>query len=180
VAQQGSAPSTASVFDARKPCRTHCYIVFRVLYGNRLAAKISTEPRGFYLAQSAGKKGLARPYASRINPSYMKRATTLLDVTYKQERGPAATPFSLYAKRILAEFRTLLDTDPLESAVQEFLERHPSLVPGAWTPGTKSGHTPFYNSLITQPKLHGFDARIPDFLWISRHSSSIYAAMVEI
>jgi hypothetical protein len=104
----------------------------------------------------------------------------LLDVTYKQERGPAVTPFKQYADRILTQFRTLLDSDPVESDVQDFLERHPSLVPGAWTPGTKSGHPPFYNALITQPKLPGFEARIPDFLWISNHSRSMYAALVEI
>ncbi|WP_261342730.1 DUF4263 domain-containing protein [Aureliella helgolandensis] len=80
----------------------------------------------------------------------------------------------------MTQFHALLDSKPSESAVQDFLERHPSLVPGAWTPGTKSGHPPFCNVLITQPKLPGFEARIPDFLWISRHSGSMYAAMVEI
>lgn len=104
----------------------------------------------------------------------------LFNITYKQERGPTVPPFNDYAQRILREFHTLIDSEPLESKVQEFLERHPSMVPGAWTPGTRSGHGPLYNALIAQPKLPGFDARVPDFLWLSKHSSSLFAAMIEI
>jgi hypothetical protein len=104
----------------------------------------------------------------------------LLEITYKQERGPAVPAFSEYAQRISADFMALIDNDPLEFKVQDFLERHPSMVPGAWTPGTKSGHRPLYNALIAQPKLPGFDARVPDFLWLSKHSGSLFAAMVEV
>lgn len=104
----------------------------------------------------------------------------MFTVTYTQEQGPSCSSFEEYAERVLREFRALLDSDPAEASVQEFLERHPSIVPGAWTPGTKSSHGPFYNALIAQPRLPGFSARIPDFLWLSKHSGSIYAAMLEI
>ena len=105
---------------------------------------------------------------------------SVFDVTYTQERGPAAIDFEEYSKLAMAEYHTLLETNPLEPAVQDFLERHPSMVPGAWTPGTKSGHGPLYHALITQPTLPGFGSRIPDFMWLSNHSGAIYAAIVEI
>ena len=104
----------------------------------------------------------------------------MFDVTYKQEHGPSAIPFNAYADRTLRDYRSLLDSDPSEDILQDFLEHRPSLVPGAWTPGTRSGHTPFYNALIAQPRLPGFNARVPDFLWLSHHSGTIYAALVEI
>lgn len=104
----------------------------------------------------------------------------MFEATYKLQSGPAATPFDEYAERLNRAFKELLESDPTEPKVQDFLERHPSLVPGAWTPGSISGHEPLYSALITQPMLHGFEARIPDFLWLSNHSSSLYAAMVEI
>jgi hypothetical protein len=99
---------------------------------------------------------------------------------YTQERGPAATQFAEYSERISAEFKALIDSDPLECDVQDFMERNPCMVPGAWTPGARSGHPPIHNALITQPKLPGFKSRVPDFLWMSRHSGCAYAAMVEI
>ena len=64
--------------------------------------------------------------------------------------------------------------------IQDFLERHPSLVPGAFTPGSQSGHSPRYNALFSQPKLPGFGGKVPDFLWLSGHSSCDYAALIEI
>lgn len=103
-----------------------------------------------------------------------------LKKTYKQKHGPPRPPFDKYKERIKQEFSGLLATDPDEKSVQQFLELHPCMVPGAWTPGTKSGHMPFHMALITQPKLHGFDGRIPDFMWLSAHSLAWYPAMIEI
>jgi hypothetical protein len=100
--------------------------------------------------------------------------------TYVQERGPAVPSFDEYAARIMTEFAALLESDPLESQVQQFLEQNPSMVPGAWTPGSPSGHGPFYEALIRQPKLHGFDCRVPDFMWLSTHSTAWFPAMIEI
>jgi len=99
---------------------------------------------------------------------------------YKQEQGPPIPSFDEYAKRIKQEFQALIDSDPDEPAVQRFLEANPSMVPGAWTPGTRSGHWPIHLALITQPPLHGFDGRKPDFLWLSKHSGAWYPALVEI
>ena len=103
-----------------------------------------------------------------------------IGITYQQERGPAATPFHTYSDSVMTEFRRVLASDPLESVIQQYLERHPSLVPGAWTPGSRSSHPPHFNALISQPVLPGFGAKIPDFMWISGHSGGVYAALIEI
>ena len=54
------------------------------------------------------------------------------------------------------------------------------LLPGAWTPGTKSGHPPLLCAAISQPLLPGLNARIPDFMWISTHSQMWYPTLIEI
>src|SRR5690606_37232206 len=83
-------------------------------------------------------------------------------------------------QRIIAEYAELLSREPDERAVQKFLEQNPSMVPGAWTPGAGSGHGPLYDALISQPPLHGFNARVPDFMWLSHNSSAWFPAMIEI
>jgi hypothetical protein len=106
--------------------------------------------------------------------------TSSFEPTYKQERGPEIPSFDAYAERIAVEYKALLETDPSEAIVQKFLTDNPSMVPGAFTPGTRSGHWPLHLALISQPPLHGFSARIPDFMWLSTHSGAWYAAMIEI
>jgi len=100
--------------------------------------------------------------------------------TYQQERGPEALPFDQYAARLRDEFMPLLSRDPSESEVQEFLEHHPCLIPGAWTPGIKSGHYPLYRAVVSQPRLPSLKSRQPDFMWIAMHSGSWYPTLIEI
>jgi hypothetical protein len=100
--------------------------------------------------------------------------------TYEQKRGPEVPSREEYARRIIDEYRELLATSPDEKTVQQFLERNPSMVPGSRTPGGGSGHWPLHLALISQPTLHGFNGRIPDFMWLSKHSGSWFPAMVEI
>jgi hypothetical protein len=101
-------------------------------------------------------------------------------VTYQQEKGPPGISFEDYAIRLEHEYRDLIAADPTESDVQRFLEKNPSLVPGAWTPGTKSGHYPLHCALITQPILPGLTSRRPDFMWIATHSQSWFPTLIEI
>lgn len=101
-------------------------------------------------------------------------------ITYQQEKGPEPCAFDEYALRAKDEYQQLLALNPSESDMQLFLERNPAFVPGAWTPGTKSGHAPIHEVLVTQPRLIGFNSKLPDFLWLSTHSGSWYAAMIEI
>jgi hypothetical protein len=85
------------------------------------------------------------------------------DITYTQEQGPPRIDWDSYEAKTMDAFRKLLDNARDEREVQAFLERNPSMVPGAWTPGPPSGHYPLFHALISQPKLPGFKSRVPDF-----------------
>lgn len=102
------------------------------------------------------------------------------EITYKLAEGPKPLSFVEYESELSCSFRKLLDSDPIEPDVQTFLVKNPCLVPGAWTPGSISGHYPLHCSLITRPLLPGFDARIPDFMWIATHSDSWFPTLIEI
>jgi hypothetical protein len=103
-----------------------------------------------------------------------------LTPTYKIEDGPNAVSVEEYSTAVESDFRRLLDSEPSERNVQRFLEENPSLVPGARTPGSPSGHPPVHNVLITQPKLPGLRSKYPDFMWIASHSGTWYPTLVEI
>jgi Domain of unknown function (DUF4263) len=100
--------------------------------------------------------------------------------TYLQRRGPKVPSFQAYAKRIKRDFKLLLASTPDERAMQDFLETNPCMVPGSKTPGGSTGHWPLHLALIARPPLHGFGGRIPDFMWLSKHSGAFYPAMIEI
>lgn len=96
-------------------------------------------------------------------------------------QGPERPSFKEYATRVMGEFAALLSGEPIEKEVQKFLERHPALVPGAFSPpSSSSGHYPLHCALITQPLLPGFHARVPDFMWIATHSQTWCPTLIEI
>ena len=101
-------------------------------------------------------------------------------VNYDLQVGPPHIAVDEYAISCTEKFSELLCSDPDESAVQEFLEKHPWLVPGHATLGTPSGHFPLHCSLITQPKLPGQHVRFPDFMWIAVHSGAWFPTLIEI
>jgi hypothetical protein len=101
----------------------------------------------------------------------------MLGKTYKVAEGPPAPSFEHYAATATDEFRSLIDSNPGEAAVQRFLERNPCFVPGATYPGS---HGPLHDALISQPKLPGLSERLPDFLWITKHSSTLFPVLIEI
>jgi hypothetical protein len=103
-----------------------------------------------------------------------------LTKTYKIQKGPNALDLQKYVELQNKEYKNLLDSSKSERDIQCFFERNPSFVPGAWTPGIKSGHYPLHCALITQPKLIGLRTKIPDFMWISTHSGGWYPTLVEI
>ena len=103
-----------------------------------------------------------------------------LSTTYEVVSGPARMPDDEYVALCNQRYGELLAGDPEEREVQEFLERHPSLVPGHSTPGARSGHAPLHCSLITQPKLEGLGKYIPDFMWVSTHSGAWFPTLIEI
>lgn len=102
------------------------------------------------------------------------------EMTYVREAGPPHPTWDDYARDATTSWRELLDQDLPERAFQAFLETHPSLVPGAWTPGTRSGHYPVDCALVSQPSLPGLASRQPDFMWIANHSGAWYPTLIEI
>lgn len=94
---------------------------------------------------------------------------------------PKAIEWDEYEKIIIKEYEELMKTKMNdESAFQDFFERNPCMLPGAFGFFGESGHTPFNNVLITQPKLTGLTTKIPDFLWIASDSCTIYPVFIEI
>lgn len=91
-------------------------------------------------------------------------------------------PWPEYEKRVRDEWASLLDSRPTEREVQQFLERHPALVPGAHSAlgRFKSGHAPFPCALVAQPALRGLSQRTPDFVWISTDSVFLNPVFIEI
>lgn len=103
-----------------------------------------------------------------------------LEKTYEIKVGPSARDIDSYALEKNDEYFNLLDSASSEVELQKFFESHPSFIPGAWTPGTKSGHYPLHCALITQPELRGLTTKIPDFMWIATHSAGWYPTLIEI
>lgn len=102
------------------------------------------------------------------------------EVTYEQERGPAGPSMDQYILRCQAQWAALLNRNPSEAEVQDYLEWNPALVPGAWTPGSVSGHYPVHCALIAQPQLPGLTGPRPDFMWVAKHSGSWFPTLIEI
>lgn len=107
-----------------------------------------------------------------------------LERTYKIEDPPEpATPWKEYECIIKQEWDSLLNGDPppSEQLVQKFLEKHPSMVPGAFgLLGNESGHYPITNGVITQAPLPSYNRRVPDFMWLSQSSDMEQPVLVEI
>ncbi len=94
--------------------------------------------------------------------------------------APPPVQWASYAESAGDALGRLLQSASDERQIREFLERNPCFVPGAWTPGVKSGHYPLHCALITQPRLVGFDGRQPDFMWIATHSQTWYPTLIKI
>jgi hypothetical protein len=106
-------------------------------------------------------------------------------LSYKMaDNPPAPMEWDVYAEKVMKEWADLLSATPPkpEKDFQAFLERHPSMVPGAtWTPGAgRSGHDPVPPVLISQPPLNGLLKHIPDFMWIAKDSMSLSPVFIEI
>lgn len=95
--------------------------------------------------------------------------------------SPAWMRSSQYEALLAGVWADLLDREPSEREVHEFLERHPAMIPGAFgAVGWSSGHAPFPGAVISQPELHGYHRRKPDFMWISKNSSYLNPVLIEI
>lgn len=89
---------------------------------------------------------------------------------------------AMYTEALQAEWdRLLVDAAfTREINIQTFLERHPSLVPGARGPSMRSGWRPWPSAVITQPRLPDLSTKRPDFMWIASDSAFLMPVLVEI
>lgn len=104
--------------------------------------------------------------------------TDLAGLASPNDDGTGRLPWSQYAERLQDEFHALLDDSVDERRMQRFLERHPPLVPGAFP--EFAGHGAFLDAMVAQPPLQGLGKRIPDFMWIARHSGAVIPVLIEI
>jgi antiviral defense system Shedu protein SduA len=100
--------------------------------------------------------------------------------TYEIKPAPPKPDVQTYIETSRAEWAKILAHSPDERTIQEFLERNPMFLPGARTPSVKSGHYPLHCAAISQPRLPGLRTKVPDFMWISKHSLVWYPTLVEI
>lgn len=110
----------------------------------------------------------------------MNDKSTILDKKYEIKAGPPLPNVDEYIADCRKRWLKLLSSSPDEKKVQLFLEQHPMFLPGAWTPGSKSGHYPLHCAVVSQPKLPGLKSKIPDFMWIASHSLMWYPTLIEI
>ena len=99
-----------------------------------------------------------------------------------QAAGTDQPSWDEYVDSLMQQWHALLDS-PLsvdEQLLQEFLERHPSLLPGSDSVDGTSGHLPFPMAVVTKPKLPGLSDRQPDFMWIATDSVNLYPILIEI
>jgi hypothetical protein len=95
---------------------------------------------------------------------------------------PSSMSWDTYEKRVRAEWDGLLNSAEgcNERRIHEFLVRHPSMVPGAYSMTGPSGHSPFPMALLSESPLSGVGLRIPDFIWLASDSSNFTPVFIEI
>lgn len=84
-----------------------------------------------------------------------------------------------YERRLTAEWNHLLSIDPAEGAIHTFIEKHPCMLPGAFS-FPASGSYPVRAALITKPPLQSTTRRVPDFMWLAADSATLYPVLIEI
>lgn len=102
--------------------------------------------------------------------------------TYELAKNPPKPiNWEYYEKKVLEDYRLLLKNEPTDEDVfQDFFEKNPAMLPGAFGFFGESSHLPYNNALITQPVLQGLETKVPDFLWIASDSLNIYPVFIEI
>lgn len=107
----------------------------------------------------------------------------ILRQTYDlQPNPPSRMPWQAYEKRVLAEWTTLLNSEEGcdEKRIHEFLVRHPSMIPGAYSMTGPWGHTPFPMAVLSESPLSGIGMKIPDFIWLACNSALLTPVFIEI
>lgn len=99
-----------------------------------------------------------------------------------EEGRPLPMEWSTYVAKVSVEWEALLNSDPVESAVQSFLELHPSMIPGGCGDiGPGGHHGPQFGGVFREPPLQGLGKkRLPDFMWVTRSTTMITPICIEI
>jgi hypothetical protein len=95
---------------------------------------------------------------------------------------PSGMAWEEYEQRVLAEWTSLLASEEGcdEPRVHEFLVRHPSMIPGAYSMTGPSGHSPFPLAVLSESPLSGAGTYVPDFIWLASDSSNFTPVFIEI
>lgn len=106
----------------------------------------------------------------------------MLTKDYALEKGALPLSWDDYSMEVEKAWHELINSEEgkVEANIQAFLEMHPCLVPGGQSMSGPSGHSAYPAALIAQPRLPGFNARVPDFMWIATDSGTTYAVVIEI
>lgn len=109
--------------------------------------------------------------------SDMERKFELVD-------GPPAWSWAEYERWLSAEWATVLrKADPTdERAFQDFLERHPCLLPGGEGTGDSFGghHGSWGGIVVAEPPVPGIFVKRPDFMWLTKNSEDLIPVLIEI
>ena len=99
-----------------------------------------------------------------------------------ERTSPGRPHQDAYDEFLMDRWQALLESEESrdESLLQAFLERHPSLLPGSSSVDGDGGNAPFPVAVIAKPKLPGLSDRVPDFMWLTTDSSSLYPVLIEI
>lgn len=95
---------------------------------------------------------------------------------------PMPMEWAAYSQKVSTEWKALLAGSPGERAVQDFLELHPSMIPGGHGDvGPGGNHHSEMFAVFTRPELKGEGSSyIPDFMWITRSSALVTPILIEI
>lgn len=95
---------------------------------------------------------------------------------------PAPMQWEEYEQRVIAEWNCLLNSQKGcdERTIHEFLVRHPSMIPGAYSMTGPSGHGPFPMAVLSETPLSGVGMKVPDFIWLAKNSCTFTPVFVEL
>lgn len=102
-------------------------------------------------------------------------------MTYQIEKAEVpAMEWAEYEALVRAQWQELRSEEAPEARYQEFLERHPCMLPHVYGEFGLGHHGAFPGAVVTQPTLPGLSSKRPDFLWLCADSQACYAVLIEI
>ena len=109
----------------------------------------------------------------------------MLSETLEPDRDPdrpKAWSWDEYERAVVAQWTSMLETDPAESVVQRFLELHPAMIPGgSGDVGPGGHHGSEMSAVFREPRLSGAGRSFrPDFMWITRSTGLVTPVLIEI